>query len=111
VLSARIAGCRIKANDMKIGGEIKKITNQTSHILGLGIDISKNKANICIKEDSRVLENFIVTNDQKGIAILINKLDSYINKRGGGEGKQQQPRYLIKAAIESTANMWITMYE
>ena len=53
-----------------------------------------------------------MTNDQKGIAILINKLDSYINnKRGEGEGEQQQPSYLIKAAIESTGNMWITMYE
>lgn len=39
---------------MKIGGEIK-IINQTSHILGLGKDISKSKANICLKENSRVV--------------------------------------------------------
>lgn len=52
-----------------------------------------------------------MTNDQKGIAILINKLDSYINNKRGEGGEEQQPSYLIKAAIESTGNMWITMYE
>ena len=79
----------------------------TSHILGLGIDVSKSKANICLKEDSRVLENFIVTNDKNGIAMLINKLDAYINKRE----KEEKENYLIKAAIESTGNLWINMYE
>jgi hypothetical protein len=72
VLSARKAGCCIIANKYKKemkGGEIKKLT-LTSHILGLVIDISKNKANICLKEDSRVLENFIVTNDENGITIF-----------------------------------------
>jgi hypothetical protein len=48
-----------------------------------------------------------VTNDQKGIAILINKLDTYINNKI----EQEKERYLIKTAIESTGNMWITMYE
>ena len=40
---------------------------------------------------------------------LINKLDSYINnKRKEEKGKEN---YLIKATIESTGNIWITMHE
>jgi transposase len=84
---------------------VRQKISQTSHILGLGIDISKSKANICLKEDSRVLENFIVTNDQKGITTLINKLEQYINK------KREENCLIIKTAIESTGNLWINMYE
>jgi transposase len=89
------------------GGD-KKI-NQTSHILGLGIDISKSKANICLKEDSKVLENFIVTNDEEGITTLINKLGKYININNKKE--QEENCLIIKTAIESTGNLWINMYE
>ena len=74
--------------------------------MGLGIDVSKSKANICLKEDSRVLENFIVTNDEKGITTLIDKFDAYINKR-----EEEKENYLIQAAIESTGNLWINMCE
>jgi transposase len=85
---------------------VRQKISQTSHILGLGIDISKSKANICLKEDSRVLENFIVTNDQKGITTLINKLEQYINKK-----REEENCLIIKTAIESTGNLWINMYE
>lgn len=53
------------------GGEIRKI--QTEDILGLGIDISKNKADICLKEHSKVLQRFAVTNDKNGISMLLKR--------------------------------------
>jgi hypothetical protein len=43
-----------------------------------------------------------VTNDEKGITSLLNRLEPYIV-----EGN----KYLIKTAIESTGNLWINMYE
>jgi transposase len=68
--------------------------------LGLGIDISKNKADICLKKDSQVLESFVVSNDEGGIATLLQRLERY-----------KDGTFSIKAAIESTANLWINMYE
>ena len=41
--------------------------------------------------------------DKKGIAALIIKLDSYINKIE----EKKKKSYLIKPTIESTGNMWI----
>lgn len=68
--------------------------------LGLGIDISKNKADICLKKDSRVLESFVASNDERGIATLLQRLERY-----------KSSAFIIKAAIESTGNLWINMYE
>jgi hypothetical protein len=75
--SASIDGCHIKASDTnekkkRRADEIKK--SQTSHILGLGINVGKSKENICLKEDSRVLENLIVTNYEKDITCLSKNL-------------------------------------
>ncbi|HSF01167.1 MAG TPA: hypothetical protein VLA48_09775 [Nitrososphaeraceae archaeon] len=116
MLSARIAGCcciianKYKKKEWK--EVIKKIT-QTSHILGLGIDISKSKANICLKEDSKVLENFIVTNNEEVIIMLINKLEKYININININKKEKEEEncLIIKTIIESTGNLWINMYE
>jgi len=58
--------------------------------------------NICLKEGSKVLENFIVTNDEKGITTLLDRIESYL---------LVENKYLIKTAIESTGNLWINMYE
>lgn len=70
--------------------------------MSLGIDISKNKAHVCLKKHSEVMESFIVTNNEIGISILLHRLKPYIKK-----GKQ----FLVKAAIESTGNLWMNMYE
>lgn len=42
-----------------------------------------------------------MTNDEKGITSLLNRLESYLVGN----------KYLIKTAIESTGNLWINMYE
>ena len=76
--------------------------------MSLRIDISKNKADICLKEHTKVLQRFMVTNDRVGISILLNRLHSYLKDN---YGKKSKTRYLIKAAIESTGNLWINMYE
>ncbi|MFY9871277.1 MAG: hypothetical protein WAK17_16300 [Candidatus Nitrosopolaris sp.] len=54
------------------------------------------------KEHSQVLQRFVTTNDGNGISMLLNRLDPYLKNKG--------VRYLIKAAIESTRNLWINMY-
>jgi len=41
--------------------------------------------------------------------LLLNRLDAYLKKKYKKENKGV--RYLIKAAIESTGNLWINMYE
>ncbi|MEM2760098.1 MAG: transposase [Nitrososphaerales archaeon] len=95
VLIARIAGCRIKANNLK-----KKVRIiQTIQILGLGIDISKKNVDVCIKH-SEVLERFAVSNDEAGISELLERLEPY--KKDG---------VLIKAAMESTGNLWMNMFD
>jgi len=70
---------------------------QTVQILGLGIDISKKKADVCLKH-SKVLERFVVSNDEYGITKLFQRLESY-------------KKFTIKDAIESTCNLWLKMYE
>lgn len=69
-------------------------------MLGLRIDISKSKADICLKKDSKTLESFVVSNDESGVATLLHR-----------PAKYQNEKFSIKAAIESTANLWINMYE
>jgi transposase len=86
---------------------VRKI--QTLEIISLGIDISKNKADICLKERFQVLQRFVTTNDGNGISMLLNRLDPYLKNDYKKENKGV--RYLIKAAIESTGNLWINMYE
>lgn len=66
--------------------------------IGIGIDISKKKADVCIKSESEILESFVVPNDVTGIKELQKKIKPY---------KKQKPRI----TMESTANMWIVMYE
>jgi transposase len=70
--------------------------------LSLGIDISKNKAHVCLKKHSEIMERFIVTNNEIGFSILLHRLKPYIKKR---------KQFLVKAAIESTGNLWMNMYE
>jgi transposase len=79
--------------------EREEMANQRT-VLGLGVDISKSKADICLKENSNVLESFIVTNDENGIAALHVRLDPYM----------KEDTFMIKAAMESTGNLWINMY-
>jgi hypothetical protein len=74
------------------------------------MDISKNKADICLKEHSKVLQRFIVTNDRVSISILLNRLHPYL-KNNYRKKNKVGVRYLIKAAIEPTGNLWINMYE
>ena len=90
MLIARIAGCRIKANILK--KEVRII--QAVQILGLGIDISKKRVDVCIKH-SEVLERFTVSNDEHGITELLNRVEPY-TKSG----------FMIKATMESTGNLW-----
>jgi hypothetical protein len=40
--------------------------------------------------------------------MLLNRLDPYLKSN---HKKNKGVRYLIKAAIESTGNLWINMYE
>src|SRR5215467_10432266 len=44
-----------------------------------------------------------------GISMLLNRLDPYL--KNNYKKKDKGVRYLIKAAIESTGNLWINMYE
>jgi hypothetical protein len=41
--------------------------------------------------------------------MLLNRLDPYL--KNNYKKKDKGVRYLIKAAIESTGNLWINMYE
>jgi transposase len=71
----------------------------TQEILGLGIDISKKRADICLK-NSTVLDRFQTSNDEQGIASLLRRLEPHV-KSG----------FTVKGAIESTGNLWIKIYE
>lgn len=51
----------------------------------------------------------VTTNDGNGIFMLLNRLDPYL--KNNYKKKNKGVRYLIKAAIESTGNLWINMYE
>lgn len=68
--------------------------NQT---IGIGIDISKKKADVCIRSESQTLDSFAVSNDMGGIKQLQQRLEPYKNDS--------------KVTMESTGNMWIVMYE
>jgi Transposase. len=78
---------------------IEKKMKSLEETLGLGIDISKNRADICLK-NSTMLESFSISNDEQGIALLLQRLERY--RRRGCK---------IKGAIESTGNLWIKVYE
>lgn len=69
-------------------------------ILGLGIDISKRRADVCLKNAAGIVDRFSVSNDKVGAEIFLQKIDPYV-KQG----------FLIKGAIESTGNMWMNIYE
>jgi hypothetical protein len=69
---------------------IEKKMKSLEETLGLGIDISKNRADICLK-NSTMLESFSISNDEQGIALLLQRLERY--RRRGCK---------IKGAIEST---------
>lgn len=47
---------------------------ETAQILGLGIDISKKKADVCLKH-SKVMERFAISNDEYGTGDLLQKLE------------------------------------
>lgn len=76
--------------------------------MSIGVDISKNKADICLKEHTKVLQRFVITNDRAGISILLNRSDPYLKNNYRKKSKTQ---YLKKAGIESTGKLWINMYE
>ena len=78
---------------------IEKKMKSLEETLGLGIDISKNRADICLK-NSTALESFSISNDEQGIALLLQRLERY--RRRGCK---------IKGAIESTGNLRIKVYE
>lgn len=68
-------------------------------MLGLGIDMSKKKAVVCLKY-SKMIESFSVSNDERRIANLLQRVEPYIK-----EG------FTIKSAMESTGNLWISLYD
>jgi len=86
---SRIADCRILANQTKGGEKLETI--------GIGIDISKKKADVCIRSESKTLESFIISNDSDGIKQLQDRLEPYKNRS--------------RVTMESTGNLWIVMYE
>jgi len=59
-----------------MGVRIEKKMKTLEETLGLGIDISKNRADICLK-NSTALESFSISNDEQGIALLLQRLDGY----------------------------------
>jgi transposase len=69
-------------------------------VLCLGIDISKKRADVCLKSGATIVDRFSVNNDKDGVAMLLQKLDPYV-KQGSA----------LKGAIESTGNMWLRVYE
>lgn len=68
-------------------------------ILGLGIDISKKRADICLK-NSAVVDRFSISNDEQGLATLLQRLRPHMTQG-----------WTIKGAIESTGNLWMNTYE
>jgi transposase len=65
--------------------------------IGIGIDISKKKADICIRSESKTLESFTVSNDSVGIKQLQQRLEPYKNRS--------------RVTMESTGNLWLVMYD
>jgi|GEM_PF-5401845 len=45
--------------------------------LGLGIDISKRRADVCLKRSGIPIETFVVSNDQNGISTLLKMIGPY----------------------------------
>jgi len=72
---------------------------ETTKILGLGVDISKKRAEICLKNPA-VADSFAVSNDDQGISTLLRKLKPYV-----------EAGLVVKGAIESTGNLWMRVYE
>lgn len=70
----------------------------TTTVLGLGIDVSKKKADVCIK-NQEIVERFTIPNDENGISQILQRVEPY------------REEFLIKAAIESTGNLWINIYD
>ena len=68
-----------------------------------------NKAEVCLKEDAKVLQRFVVTNDKNGISMLLNRLDCCL--KNNYNEKNKKDTISDKGSIESTGNLWINMYE
>lgn len=67
--------------------------------------MSKNKADVCLKEHSQVLQRFVTTNDENGISMLLNRLDPYL--KNNYKKKNKGVRYLIQAAYWESVDKYV----